>query len=221
MRAASTSIAEVQVRMADAARRAGHIGAAHAICIEQQEIGLERLEAAVAGLAPHRFQIVEATHRRRIDEIAAEERGMQRARHAAARPIDGQAPANRAAEKFIDGNAQRLRLDLDAGIDDRPDRMGLQAAGRAARHRLQEGIDLVDRARILADDETAEAEDQTGEPAPPAPLAELRPADEARIGGDLEERVIVPAGIDIEVFELDDFHRFPRSLYLLPRAEKV
>jgi hypothetical protein len=47
--------------------------------------------------------------------------------------------------------------------------------------------------------------DQRSEAAAPAFL-ELRPADQALIGGDLEERVAVPAAVDMEVLDFRDLH---------------
>src|SRR5690606_10580245 len=44
------------------------------------------------------------------------------------------------------------------------------------------------------------------EPAPRALLAELRPADQARVRRDLEEGPGVPAAIDVNVLDLRDLH---------------
>jgi hypothetical protein len=108
----------------------------------------------------------------------------------------------------VHANAQRLALDVEAGIEDGADRIGLQPARGGADVRIERRIDATDGARVLADQACAQPMDQGGEPAAAAFL-ELRPAHQPLVGGDLEKRIGVPAAVDMEVLDLRDLHRVP------------
>ena len=57
----------------------------------------------------------------------------------------------RAAEKIAYRDAERLGLEVDAGVFNRRDRLGHHATCHVARSRIQPGADRIDAARILTD----------------------------------------------------------------------
>jgi hypothetical protein len=158
-----------------------------------------------ARLCPRRLEVVEAAHRRGVDHLAVEQRGRPRADDAAARPIDRDALAHGTAQKLDHRHAQRLALDIEAGVEDRPHSVAGKPARDGADMGIKRCIDAADRAGVLADQAPAEATDQRREPPPPA-LLELRPAAKALVRADLEKGIGVPAAIGMEVLELGDFH---------------
>ena len=179
-----------------------------ALGVENQHVGLHRLDAALARLARRGLEVVERAHRRLVDHLAVEHVGAARAQHAAARPVDRHAVAHRAAEQFVDRHAERLALDVEAGVLDRRDRVGVQSACGRARGGVERRVDPPDVARVLADQSCSEPADDLRHAAAAA-FVELRPADDAFVGGDLQERIGVPAAVGVEVLELDDFHGLP------------
>src|SRR5258708_16173012 len=84
------------------------------------------------------------------------------------------------------------------------------------RERVERGVDAGDRAGVLADERGAEAVDQRRH-AFAAALVELGPARDALIGGDLQERIGVPAAVGVEILELDDLHPVARIWCFLAR----
>ena len=122
------------------------------------------------------------------------------------RPVERQALAHRAAEQRMDGNAERLRLDVDERVLEGGDRLLVHAAGRLARHRAERRGDALVGARILADQRLAERADDGAEPLAAVALVVFRPADDAVIGGDLEEREDAPAGVAMQILDPRDAH---------------
>jgi hypothetical protein len=180
--------------------------------VEQQHVGFQRLEAALARLARGGLEVVEAAHRRLIDHLAVEKLGTAGAQDAATRPIDRQALTHGAAKKLVDGNAERLAADIEAGILDGGDGVGRKPARGRARAGIERGVDAGDRARVLADEFASQPVDQGGHSLAAA-LVELGPAGDALVGGDLQEGIGVPAAIGMEVLELDDLHSRPRLAF--------
>src|SRR5262249_62266158 len=92
-----------------------------------------------------------------------------------------------ADQLLMSGNAQALTLHVEHGVLD--GRAGLlpRAARGLAALRLHEGDVSLPRARILSDDGGSEAIDDGGEASASERLVVLGPADQARVGGELEE----------------------------------
>ncbi len=203
-------VGEIELGMANAGT--GHPGSElpAALVVEQQQVGLECLETPLARLAGSPAEIIEAADRRPVDHLAVEQISAARAQDAATRPIDRHPVAQSAAEQLVDRNAERLSLDVEAGIHDRGDGVRREPARGRTRLGIQGRIDATDCARVLADERGAEALDHPGHAFTSA-LIELGPAGDALVGGDLEERIGVPAAIHMEVFELHDLH------WMLPR----
>ena len=187
-------IADIQLRRSGAAAESGAVGT-RAFGIEHQQIGLQRLEAALAHFAPDLTDIIQRAHRRACNHLAVEQITIAAAKKSAMRPVDGQSVSNRAAQQFINRDAQRLGLDIQAGIDHRSHGMRLQTAGGRTGLRVKHGVDTRHIARILADQTFPKTVDQPGEPLATARLVELRPADDALVGGDFQKREVFPTPI--------------------------
>ncbi len=126
------------------------------------------------------------------------------------RPIELQAVAHRSAEHLVDRHAQRLGLDVDERVLDRGDRHLVDPAGGLPGRGVEMGAVTLDRPRVLADQEAlGELQDDPGQPLRAIALHIFRPADDPLVGGDLEKRIDPPAGIAMQVFDLDDLHRQP------------
>src|SRR5262249_14154317 len=146
-----------------------------AVAIEQQHVGFDRLEAALARLARGGLEALERAHRWPVDHLAVEKVGTARAQDAAARPIDRHAVAHGAAEKLVDGNPEGLAADVEAGILDRRDGVRREPARRRSGAGVERRVDAGDCAGVLPDERGTEAVDQ-GAHALAAALVELRPA---------------------------------------------
>ena len=190
----------IELGIARAAREAGlvHVGR---IDIEAEDVGLERLEAALLHMLAELHQVVERAHR-----LDAHHLGVAEAVGAAMRPVERQAVAHRPAEQGIDRNAQRLGLDVQQRVLDGGHRLLVQAARRLARDGLLPRHDALDRPRILADQALRHAADHGGEAGAAVALVVFRPADQAVVGRDLEEREVAPAGVAVQILDLGDFH---------------
>ena len=130
-----------------------------------------------------------------------------RPRGAAVRPVDVDVVARRPAEELVDGNAERLRLEVEQRVLDPADRL-LDHRARALARRAEEiPDDPLDRARVAPDDERGEILDDAGEAARRAVrVGDLGPADSAVVGRGLEEDPGTPARVAVERLELRDFH---------------
>src|SRR5579862_3782009 len=122
------------------------------------------------------------------------------------RPVDLQPVADRAAEQFVDRDAQGLRLDVDERVLDRRDRHLVDAARRLPRRGVERRRDALDRPRVLANEVLGQFADDRREALRAIALHVFRPADEALVGGDLEERIDPPAGVAVQILYFDDFH---------------
>src|SRR5439155_14977528 len=118
--------------------------------------------------------------------------GAARPDHAAARPVDRYTLAHRAAEKLVARHAERLALDVEAGIEHGAGGVLVKPARHGAGGGVKQRVDPVDRARIVALEQVEHAVDRGADPVP-AVLLELRPADDALVGRDLEKGVDFPA----------------------------
>ena len=130
---------------------------------------------------------------------------------AAVRPVELQPVAHRAAQHLVDRDAESLRLQVHQRVLDRGDRLLRDTADRLARHAVQIGGDLLHRPRIPANQLLAELADHAGEAGRAVPFHELRPADKALVGADLEEREVAPARVAVQVLDLRDAHGRPRA----------
>ena len=127
--------------------------------------------------------VVVGADRRRADDV-----GIAHAVGAAMRPVDGNAVAQLAAEQLVHRHAQRLALDVEQRVLDGRDRLAHHAAARLRRLGGEHGIDQLDLHRVHADHVGHQRLDHAGEAGAAEALVELRPADDAVLGRDLEER---------------------------------
>ena len=123
------------------------------------------------------------------------------------RPVHVDGLARRPAEQLVDGNAERLRLQVEQRVLDAADRLLDHRPGALPGRAEEIPDDPLDRARIAADDERREVFDDAREPARRAVrVGDLRPADGAVVRRRLQEDPRTPAGIAVERFELRDLH---------------
>ena len=123
---------------------------------ERQRIGLERLEAGGLHLGAELLDVVERADRLHA-EFLLEEVLAPDAEAAAMRPVKIDAVAERPAEQLVDRHAERLGLDVEAGVLDRRDRFVVDAADRHAGDRAQRHRDVADLARVHADGDVGKA----------------------------------------------------------------
>src|SRR4029077_15901371 len=102
------------------------------------------------------------------------------------RPVDRHAVTHGASEQLMDRHAERLAADVEAGIEDRPCRIGVKPASDRAREGIKQSLDAADRPRVLADKNFAHALDG-GPDARASVLLEFRPAGKPFVRADLQE----------------------------------
>ena len=171
---------------------------------EAERIGLDRLETSRDRLARQRRQIGE-----RLDAGLAEARehvAKTRAKTAAMRPVEIKPVAERPAEQRANRHAQRLRLDVEAGVLDGGDGLIVEPASGETRQGMQGRGNPADRARVHADDKRLESAQQIADAADAEPFRVFGPADKTIVGRDLEKGQSAPTGVRVKVFQLDDFH---------------
>ena len=175
-----------------------HVGRSE---VEAEDVGLERLEAALLHMLAELHHVVERAHR-----LDAHHLGVAEAVAAAMRPVERQAVAHLAAEQLVDRHAERLGLDVEQRILDRGHRLLVDAARRLAGDGVLHRHDALDRPRVLADQAGRHAADHGGEAGAAVAFVVFRPADDPVVGGDLQEREIAPAGVAMQVFDLGNLH---------------
>ena len=149
----------IQLRKARAAGRTRRVSL-HAFFLEQKKIGLDGSEALAGCLAGSSGEIFERRHGGPVNDFTIKEFGPFGAYDTAPRPVKRDRLAHGPAEEFIDRHAQRLGFDVEAGIKDSGIGMGLEAASPGSAHRLQDGIKVIDGARIFAYQRLAKAHDE-------------------------------------------------------------
>src|SRR5438552_3082598 len=122
-------------------------------------------------------------------------------------PVHVDVVACGAAEELVDGDSERLCLQIQQCVLDPTDRL-LDHRARALPRRAEEvPDDPLDRARIALDDERGEILDDPGESARrPMRVGDLRPADCAIVGRRFQEDPGTPAGVAEERLETRNLH---------------
>ncbi len=173
--------------------------------VEPHDVGLQALEAARRDLGAGPLDVGQRADRVEAGPVL-DPVGETDPPGAAMRPVEPQPVAHRAAEQLVHRNAERLCLDVDEGVLDRGDRLLVDAVGGLPGQAVQEGGDLLDWPRIHADQPLAQSPDDAAQALGAEILHELRPADQAVVGGDLQEREIPPAGVAVQVLDFGDPH---------------
>ena len=109
------------------------------------------------------------------------------------RPVDPDAVADLAAQKFVAGHAERLGFDVEQGVLDRTERQRHHAAGGRPGRGKQLGIDALVLEGVLADHAGRQPLDRDADAGGAKTLVELAPARDAVVGDDLDEVVVAPA----------------------------
>ena len=139
-------------------------------------------------------------------------RGAAHAIGAEMRPVDRDAFPDRPTEQRAHRHAIRLAGDIQQRVLDRRDRLLVQPAARLPRQHVQMLRDLLEAPRVAPDQHRRQPVDHVRQAGTAKTLVELRPADDAVVGGDLQEREHPPAGIGLHRLDLGDLHGFlPRS----------
>ena len=129
--AAGKGARDVQLRP-ERQREAGRPAARHLVLVGVH-VRLQRLEAAIAYLAPERAHAFAIVDDGLVVRLAVD------APRRAVRPVDHRAVAQLAAEQFVRRHAQRLCFRVDDGVLDRAERLADDAA-RARTRRVQQFV---------------------------------------------------------------------------------
>jgi hypothetical protein len=123
------------------------------------------------------------------------------------RPIDPYTIAHLAAEQDIARHAERLRLRVEQGIE----RLDARVVGQDVFDHERIFTELYCFTRPAAGGVVGEGlgaiENDGTDPRGSETLVELAPADDAVVGGQLEEMIIPPAGVTAQDFETRHLHR--------------
>src|ERR1700733_3705825 len=157
--------------------------------IVSEDVGLQCGKFLLADLASDRLDAIEIGDRRLVPD------GMIDAPGRAMRPVDANAVADFATEQVVAGHAEHLPLDVEQGIFDRANRLGDDATGSGAGCRKELGIDSFVLESVLPDHARRQALDHGTDAGRAEAFVEFAPADDAVIGGDLDEMVVPPAGV--------------------------
>ena len=122
------------------------------------------------------------------------------------RPVHADAVADLAAEEFVDRHAESPGLGIEQRVLDRAHGERDDAAGSRAGGAVEFGIDALMRADFLADDAGGKALDDSAHAGCAEALVEFAPADDAGIGGELDEVVVAPACVAGQRLDGFDFH---------------
>ena len=114
------------------------------------------------------------------------------------RPVDPEPVAHLAAEQLVARHAERLGLGVEERVLDGAERLGDHAAGAGPGGAVEVGIDALVLADRLADDARGQPMDHGADAGRAEALRELAPADDAAVGGELDEMVVAPARIAAE-----------------------
>src|SRR6266511_2416166 len=166
------------------------------------DVRLEGAKPALDDLASKRRDVVVGRELCRVLDLPG-----AGTRRAAVRPVDLDVIAGWPSEELVDGNAERLRFEVEQRVLDAADRL-LNHRARALPRRAEEiPDDALDRARVATDDVGREILNDASEPARRAVrVGDLRPADGAVVRRRLEEDPRAPTGVAEERFDLCDLH---------------
>ena len=191
------------------AREAGHVRVRGAR-VEQEDVGLERREPPGHDFLALGDDVVQPAQRRDLHLLRGEQ-----AEVAAVRPVEPQPLALGPPEQLVHGNAERPRLRVEQRVLDGGDGLLDHAARRLPAHGVERGDDGLAGARILADHQRRQAVDGRADADAAEGLVVLAPADDAVIGGELEEVERALAGVGVQVLEARDLHA------ALPRRPRI
>ena len=190
----------VAVRVAIAADPARPIEIGR-VAIEHDEVAFQRVVAGVAHPRAQARDVVE-----RADRIDTKGLVVGDVIAAAMRPVEPDRVAQRAAQHLMHRDAQRLRLDVDQRVLQRPDgaRRGADRHAPAAPPQLLDGG--LHLARVLADQMPAHMLDQRCDRPAHIALAEIGPAGEALVRAHLHEVEVPPARAGDQDLDPRDLH---------------
>jgi hypothetical protein len=175
--------------------------------LEDHHVRLERRKTLLHHLPPRRHDVVEAPHRRETHQFRLLE-----AVGGAVRPIEADPLAERAAQEFVDRDAERPGLQIDQGVLDRADRLLVEATGGHPTHGMEQRDVRLDRTWVFTDDRRGQLLDHAGDAEATEALVVFPPADEPLIGRDFQEIESAVPAIGVQRLDRGDLHRaFPLS----------
>ncbi len=189
-------------------RPEARIGHPRPLAVEQHRVGLQRPVAAPFHLGAQLTDVSQVAHRLAAN-VLRKQFWQGRAERAAVGPVERNALAHRSAEQPVDRQSRRLAGDVQAAMLDGGDGLVHEAAGGHAGLGPEVGADPRPCLRIPADHPLGQLADDAAEAGVPARLVELRPADQALVGGQLQERDRPPAAIRVQVLKAGDAHGSP------------
>ena len=130
------------------------------VIARHDDVGLERPEAAFNDLAAERSHVIVRGKLGSSGHVPGAGAG-----RTAVRPVHLDIIPRRAAEQLVDGNAERLRLQIEQGVLDPADRLLDNRARTLSRRAKEIPDDALDRARLAPDDERLQILDDAREAA--------------------------------------------------------
>ena len=178
------------------------------LTVEQEDVGLQGLEAELADFLTQRHQVLDALELRLAHDLG---RIAGHAIRAAVRPVQRQAVPNGAAEQRVYRHVQGLALDVEQSVLDRRDRLLRHAAAGLP----GDGVELLAQkfmgARVFAHQALRQVLDHPAEAGAAVALVVLGDAVQAVVRGQFQEREHPPPGVAVQGLVARQLHQ--RSLY--------
>src|SRR5215207_3653550 len=168
------------------------------VVVVDEDVGLHGREALFTHLAADRLHPLKVVDRR------LEVGRMIDAPGCAVRPVDPDTVADLAAQKLVARDAERLGLGVEKRVLDGAQSQGNDAAGGRPRDRIKLRVDPLVIAHRLTDDASRELLDRRADARRAKTFVVLAPADDAVLGGDLDEVVVAEARIGGERLDRPD-----------------
>ena len=203
----------VQRRPSWRTAKARHVQAR--LTVEQEDVGLQGFEAALADFLTQRHQVLDALKLRLAHDLR---RVGGHAVGAAVRPVQRQAVPNRPAEQRVNRHAQGLALDVEQSV--------LNGRNRLLRHPSAglpgDGIELLAQefvgAGVPAYQSLRQVLDDPAETGAAVTLVILGDAVQTLVRGQFQEREHPPPGVAVQGLVARQFHQRPLFGWLYLRA---
>ena len=193
----------VEFRPAGGPGKARHVQA-WAVIVEEEDVGLESAEAAVADFSGEPCEIVEGLDRG-LGDVPG--RGSEPV-GAAVRPVELEPVSHRSAEQVADRNPERLALDVEERVLHGRDRLLDHAARRLAGGGVELRADAGDGERVFAHHPIGhEPFDDAAESRAAVTLVVLADAGDPFVRRHLEKGKVAPPRVAVEHLAAGNLHR--------------
>ncbi len=167
------------------------------------DVRLQGGEPASNHLPPERGDVIVGAQRRRAEYL-----GVAGAGGPAVRPVEADPISKGSAKQLVDGDTERLCLEVPQRQFDPGDPLVGHAAEVRARDAIHVPVQPLYGSRVLADQHLLVIADRGGDAARVAPIAALAPAHQAILRLDLDEGPCSPASITLKRLDPPDLHSF-------------